>query len=201
MPNLTLLAKMYDVAYYYRKRLVSFACFFFFRKGIPNFFILQAGRTTVQFFIGGSRLDQFRRNYSPDRTLCRQFFTQNRNLQNDTHRSIDLSSIFPANGLVSIHLVDRSQFAHAFFGCLHLSAVNVFTHGPAPAGRFDWKRLIFLYFSVHRRWEPCFHIFRPCMAIIRMAWHYHMVFDFTGDIPIHYVDHRVEGNGYAKEEK
>lgn len=145
-------------------------------------------------------MDQFRRHYGPDRTFCRKPFAQNRNLQDYIPGPVDLSALFPVNGMISVRLVDRNQSAHAFFGCLHLPAIDVFTHGAASAGRIDRKRLIFLYFSVHRRREPCFHIFRPCMAVIRLAWHYHPVFNFTGNIAIHHVDHRVEGKGCFQEE-
>jgi len=44
---------MYDVAYYYRKRLVSFACFFSFGKGYPTFSSYRLVAPPFNFSSGG----------------------------------------------------------------------------------------------------------------------------------------------------
>ena len=111
---------------------------------------------------------------------------------------IGLSAFFSAYGVVRINYIDRIRLTIAFLRCLHLSANTVYTRRPECTKRIYRKRLISLHIILYRGRKPFFYFFRSCLAFIWLAWHYHLLFNFTVAIAINNFGCCFERKGYRR---
>ena len=70
------------------------------------------------------------------------------------------------------------------------SAAGVFNYRAECFQRFTGQCLAHVHFILHRWKQPFFYFYRPCLALIRMDWHNHVLFHCCVRISVDHVGHR-----------